>query len=105
MKRLAVLSVALCDRRTTLMKTVQESGERVRPYVARLRGLANVCRWHKAGPCTADGCTGTVTVDYTEERTLSNWPFGTGWQMMTSGAKSWALSGLMTLRSLTQSRL
>ena len=67
MKRLAVLSVALCARRTTLMKTAQEPGERVRPYVARLRGLANVCRWHKAGPCTADGCTGTVTVDYTED--------------------------------------
>ena len=67
MKRLAVLSMALCARRTALMKTVQEPGERIRPYVARLRGLANVCRWHKTGSCSAAACTGEVTVDYTED--------------------------------------
>ena len=67
MKRLAVLSVALSARRTALLKTVQEPGERVRTYVARLRGLANVCRWHKTGSCSAEACTGAVTIDYTED--------------------------------------
>ena len=67
MKRLAVLSVALCARRTTLMKTIQEPGEWIRPYVARLRGLANVCQWHKTGSCNVTNCTGEVSVDYTED--------------------------------------
>ena len=67
MKRIAVLSVALCARRTALLKTGQDPGERVRPYVARLRGLANVCRWHKTGSCSLDGCAGQVSVDYTED--------------------------------------
>lgn len=67
MKRLAVLSVALCARRTALMNTAQEPGERVRPYVARLRGLANVCRWNKKGPCSVEDCPGEVTIDYTDD--------------------------------------
>ena len=45
MKPLAVLSIALCARRTALMKTVQEPGESVRPYVAAYAG----------SPMSADG--------------------------------------------------
>ena len=67
MKRLAVISVALSARRTTLLNTSQEGGEPVRQYVARLRGLAAVCEWSKTTTCSKPGCEGVVRTDYTDE--------------------------------------
>ncbi|KAK4305129.1 hypothetical protein Pmani_022961 [Petrolisthes manimaculis] len=67
MKLLTVVNVALSVRRATLLQTKQDPGEHVRQYVARLRGLANVCQWSKTGVCTTATCSGTVTIDYTED--------------------------------------
>ena len=67
MKRLAVISVALSARRTTLLNTSQDGGESVRQYVARLHGLAAVCEWSKTATCNKEGCDGRVHVDYTDE--------------------------------------
>lgn len=52
MKRLAVLGVALSARRSQLLQTRQDSGEPVRQFVARLRGMASVCQWIKHGKCS-----------------------------------------------------
>lgn len=67
MKRLTVLRVALSVRRATLLQTKQDPGEHVRQYVARLRGLANVCQWTKTGDCTQATCQGTISIDYSED--------------------------------------
>ena len=67
MKRLTVLSVALSVRRAKLLQTRQDPGENVRQYVARLRGLANVCQWTKNGTCGERACSGAVALDYTED--------------------------------------
>ena len=66
MKRLTVLNVALSVRRATLLQTKQDPGERVRQYVARVRGLANVCQWTITGTGSSTP-GGNVTLDYTEE--------------------------------------
>lgn len=67
MKCLTVSSVSLTVRRATLLQTKQDPGEPVRQYVARLRGLANVCQWTKTGSCSSPSCSGTVALDYTED--------------------------------------
>ncbi|KAF0303445.1 hypothetical protein FJT64_024562 [Amphibalanus amphitrite] len=61
------MRVALSTRRATLLQTGQDHGEHVRQYASRLKGLANVCKWTKSGPCSAEGCTGSAQIDYTDD--------------------------------------
>ena len=63
-KKLAVIPVALCVRRSELLQLRQDHGETARLYYARVKGKADTCNFQVK--CNQNGCPGG-SVDYTEE--------------------------------------
>ena len=62
-KKLAVLSVAACVRKTELFSLKQDRGQSIRSFAAQVKGKAHTCAFSKQ--CGATGCT--QDVDYTED--------------------------------------
>ena len=61
-KRLAVIPVAVCERRSELLQLKQDHGEGVRSFYARVKGKTDTCSNRIQCP---HGCNGTV--DYTSQ--------------------------------------
>ena len=58
-KNLAVVPVAICVRRASLLAMTQDSGESAREYYARIKGRADTCSYKSK-------CTCSLEVDFTE---------------------------------------
>ena len=62
-KRLAVIKVATCVRRTNLLHSKQASGESIREFYANVKAAAAICNYKVK--CTQACCAGRPLVDYT----------------------------------------
>ena len=63
-KKLAVIPVAMCVRRTEFLQLRQDHGETARLYYSRVKGKADT--WWFQVKCNQTGCPGG-TVDYTDD--------------------------------------
>ena len=63
LKRLTVIPVALCVRRSELLQLRQDHGETARLFYSRVKGKADTCGFQIK--CTQSGCPGG-DVDYTD---------------------------------------
>lgn len=66
-KRITVISDPLSVRRSKLLQFTQQPDEQVIQYVARLRGVANVCQWTKSTQYANIVFSSSVQINYNED--------------------------------------
>ena len=65
MKRIAVIKVATCVRRTNLLQSKQASGETIREFYANIKAVASICNYRVK--CPHDCCATKPLVNYTSD--------------------------------------
>ena len=66
-KKLAVMSIAVCTLQAEVIQMHQDNTEPVRHFAARIKGIAINSKFCKNVTCSKGGCEQSTAVDFTDD--------------------------------------